>query len=50
MDGAAVVLMPRLAHREMVCASDDTVERIGNFRVRSEKVPAWRLSTAVVPF
>ena len=28
MDGAAVVLMPRLAHREMVCASDDTVERI----------------------
>jgi ANTAR domain len=27
-DGAAVVLIPRVAHRELVCASDDTVERL----------------------
>jgi hypothetical protein len=40
VDGAAVVVMPRPAHRELVCASDDTVQRLEELQVALGEGPS----------
>ena len=40
VDGAAVVVMPRLAHRELVCASHDTVQQLEELQLSLGEGPS----------